>query len=152
MPWNDSANSGFTGGRPWLAVHPDYRQVNAAAALADPGSVFHYYRRLIALRKEHAVLIHGRYVALLPDHPRLFAYLRVLGDERWLVACNFSGREETLDLPEIVAGRIGEMIIGNRCDPPKSESRRLVLRPWEARVHRLEPPLSNTPRNVLPAI
>jgi oligo-1,6-glucosidase len=138
MPWDDSVNGGFGIGTPWIDVHPDYREVNAASALADPASVFHYYRRLIALRKEHRILTDGRYVPLIPDHPRLFAYLREQDDERWLVACNFSGQDETFDLPEAVAGQIGEMIIGNRGMPPQAGSRSLVLRPWEARAHQIE--------------
>ncbi len=139
MPWDDSANGGFGCGTPWLGIHPDYREVNAAAALADPGSVFNYYRRLIALRKEHAILTRGRYISLIPEHPRIFAYLRELAGERWLVACNFSGQDETFDLPEAVVGEIVGLIIGNRGKPAKGDPRRLVLRPWEARVHQVDP-------------
>ncbi len=80
MPWDAGPNGGFGAAPPWLGVHPDYREVNAAAAVADSGSVFHHYRRLIALRREHAILTGGRYVPLIPDHSRLFAYLRVLED------------------------------------------------------------------------
>ena len=139
MPWDDSVNGGFGSAAPWIGVHPDYREVNAARAVADPDSVFHYYRRLIALRKEHRILTDGRYVPLIPDHPRIYAYLREMDGERWLVACNFSGQEEAFDLPDTVAGRVGELIIGNLSGSAGSRSRRILLRPWEARVHRLEP-------------
>ena len=138
MPWDGSVNGGFGSGTPWIGVHPDYREVNAARAVADPDSVFHYYRRLIALRKEHRILTDGRYVPLISDHPRLFAYLREQDDARWLVACNFSGQEEAFDLPDTVAGRVGELIIGNLSGSAGSGSRRILLRPWEARVHRLK--------------
>lgn len=138
MPWNDGPNGGFGSAAPWIGVHPDYREVNAAAAVADADSVFHYYRRLIALRKEHPILTDGRYVPLIPDHPHLFAYLRELENERWLVVCNFSGQEEALDLPDTVAGRVGELIIGNLGGSAGCEPGRLLLRPWEARAHRME--------------
>ena len=139
MSWDDSVNGGFGSAAPWIGVHPDYREVNAARAVADPNSVFHYYRRLIALRKEHRILTDGRYVLLIPDHPRIYAYLREMDGERWLVACNFSGQEEAFDLPDTVAGRVGELIIGNLSVSAGCGSRRILLRPWEARVHRLEP-------------
>ena len=54
MQWDDTSQAGFTQGIPWLPVNPNYVTINAAAAVADPDSVFHHYRRLIALRHEHA--------------------------------------------------------------------------------------------------
>jgi oligo-1,6-glucosidase len=69
MQWDASPNAGFTTGTPWLAVNPNHTEINAEAALADPDSVFHHYRRLIALRKELPVVVHGVYAPLLPDHP-----------------------------------------------------------------------------------
>ena len=57
MQWDDSANAGFTTGEPWIKVNPNYPAINVAQALADPDSVFHYYRRLIRLRKEEPVVV-----------------------------------------------------------------------------------------------
>jgi hypothetical protein len=61
-----------------LAVNPNHPTVNAAAAVADPDSAFHHHRRLIALRREHPVLVHGAYSDLDPDHSTVFAYTRSL--------------------------------------------------------------------------
>lgn len=59
MQWDDSLSAGFTTGTPWLPVNPNYKEVNAAAALADEDSIFYYYQKLIALRKQLPVLTEG---------------------------------------------------------------------------------------------
>src|SRR5919202_2730700 len=76
MQWDDSQHAGFTTGTPWLAVNPNYVEVNAKAALADPDSVLHHYRRLIELRHSEPVVAHGDFTILLADDPRVYAYTR----------------------------------------------------------------------------
>ena len=51
MQWDDSENAGFTTGRPWLAVNPNYKQINVKAQQADEDSVLAFYKKLAALRK-----------------------------------------------------------------------------------------------------
>ena len=51
MQWDAAPHAGFTRGQPWLAANPNYREINVAAAVADPDSILHHYRRLIALRR-----------------------------------------------------------------------------------------------------
>lgn len=72
MQWDASANAGFSSGAPWLKLNPNYPAINAAEALADPNSVFHYYRQLIRLRKAHPVIVYGTYELLLAEHPELY--------------------------------------------------------------------------------
>ena len=60
MQWDDTAHAGFTEGIPWLPVNPNYVTINAAAAVADPDSVFHHFKKLIELRHEHPVVVDGR--------------------------------------------------------------------------------------------
>jgi oligo-1,6-glucosidase len=64
--WDDSPHGGLTTGTPWLAANPNHTEVNAVPAQADPGSVYHHYRRLIALRHEEPVVAHGSFEMLLP--------------------------------------------------------------------------------------
>ena len=42
MQWDTSKNAGFTTGTPWIAVNPNYKEINAASEISDPDSVFHY--------------------------------------------------------------------------------------------------------------
>ena len=72
--------------------------INAEAARADPDSVFHHYRRLIALRKALPVISDGDFTMLLDDDERVFAYVRALGGDALLVLGNFSGDEVVVAL------------------------------------------------------
>ena len=83
-------------GTPWLAVNPNYRQINGHDAQADPDSILHFYRRLLALRQGSDALRSGTFRLLLPEHPQLLAYERACGEERIRVCCNFSGAPAVL--------------------------------------------------------
>jgi oligo-1,6-glucosidase len=128
MQWDASPHAGFTTGTPWLAVNPNHAEVNAEAALADPDSVFHHYRKLIELRHTEPVVAHGDFTMLLPDHDQVYAFTRSYAGTELLVLGNFSGEAVDVD----VEGWEGaELVLGNVDDPEPG-----VLAPWEARIHR----------------
>ncbi len=133
MQWDGGPHAGFTTGTPWLAVNPDYPRVNAEAAEADPDSVLHHYRRLIALRHTEPAVAHGDFRMLLPGHERVYAFVRGYRDTRLLVLGNFSDRTEPVDLPEADAWTAQEALIANYPCPAGTS---LLLRPWECRVLR----------------
>ncbi|MDZ5457548.1 alpha-glucosidase C-terminal domain-containing protein [Azohydromonas lata] len=137
MQWSDGPHAGFTTGTPWIGVNPNYREVNARQALADPDSVFHHYRRLIALRRALPVVVHGRYELLLPEHAQIYAYLRTLGEERLLVVCNFSRATPRCELPADLAFEEQELLIANYPVEAGEDIRAFTLRPYEARAYRL---------------
>ncbi|MCI7809315.1 alpha-glucosidase [bacterium] len=126
MQWTAGENAGFTTGTPWLPVNENHRFLNAEAELADPDSVFHYYRRLIALRKQYDVFRDGRFTLLCPEDPQIFAYTRDTDTAHLLVVCNFSGESAAFPLPEEF--RNAETLIANYPGEPET------LRPWEARI------------------
>ncbi|WP_431871237.1 glycoside hydrolase family 13 protein [Nocardiopsis eucommiae] len=132
MQWTAGENAGFTTGTPWIGVNPNHTRINAEAAVADQGSVFHHYRRLIALRKKHQVIAHGRFAPLLEEDPRVYAYTRAYNGQVLLVLANWSDHTVKVDLPEDVAGPDSTLLIGNL---PGSGPAPAPLRPWEARVH-----------------
>jgi len=137
MQWDDGPNAGFTTGTPWIKVNPNYKSINVKEAMADPDSIFHYYRKLIALRRQNDIMVYGDFLPLMEDHPQIYAYLRVLGKERWLVLLNFFGRECEFDLPKDVTFGDAGLVIGNYPDGNRPLSRRVALRPYEARVYAL---------------
>lgn len=129
MPWDDSENAGFTSGTPWMKLNSNYTEINAAAQIADEDSVFHYYRRLIRMRKELDVLIDGRFELLDADHEAVFAYTRDNGRQRLLVVCNFY--ENTIAYPVSGKGEDLKLLLSNY---PEQEAVD-VLRPYEARMY-----------------
>ena len=96
MQWDASPNGGFTGGAPWIMVNPNVQEINVAAALRDPDSVLHYYRALLALRRERDVLRYGDFSLLLHEHPQVFAYARTFEGQQIRIYCNFTDRDAPL--------------------------------------------------------
>ena len=98
MQWNGSAQAGFTSGKPWLPLDPDYAVVNVAAQRSDPTSLLMLYHRLIELRRSSAALTLGPYqpVAMTGD---LLAYMRQSGTQRFLIALNLGGEPHALAAP-----------------------------------------------------
>lgn len=138
MQWNSSEEAGFTSGTPWIKVNPNYPMINVEKALRDPDSIWHYYKKLIALRKKHEVIVYGKYELLLAEHPEIYAYTRTLGDVCLLVILNFLRGEPEFKLPTEIHQERGELLICNY--PVKDEeelSRTFRLRPYEARVYLL---------------
>jgi len=122
VQWTAGPHAGFTTGTPWLPVNPNHTEVNAEAAVADPDSVLHHYRRLIALRHDHPVVVDGDYRLLLPPHEQLFGYVRALDDHCLLVLANLSGDPAAVDLGEDAGLLAGEVLIGRAA---------ATLGPWE---------------------
>ncbi|MCD8142044.1 MAG: alpha-glucosidase [Clostridiales bacterium] len=127
MQWDGGPSAGFTTGTPWLPVNPNYKEINAAAEVADGNSVFHYYRRLIALRKELPVLVEGDFTLLAEDNPQIFAYLRRTVAEELLVVCNFSGQPASFPLPDGWGG--AQVLLANYQSAAGDG-----FRPWEVRM------------------
>lgn len=138
IQWDDSENAGFTTGTPWIQVNQNYKEINAKQAVADENSVFHYYKRLIQLRKENEIIVYGKYDLIMDDHEQIYAYTRTLGNEKLLVITNFSGDTPVFKLPEHIKYEHKEVVISNYDDVNASESiEEITLKPWEARVYRL---------------
>ena len=134
MQWSSTPQAGFTTGQPWLAVHDNYTEVNAAQARDDDHSIFHHYRQLIALRKKWPVMVSGNFELLLPKHASLFAYTRRLEDVCLLVLCNFSSQFQGLPLKQLPDFSQAQALIGNLPveEWPLAPD---TLAAWEARVY-----------------
>ena len=130
MQWSTAENAGFTAGKPWIRVNPNYLNINAAAQQADPDSVWHCYQKLIALRRQHSVFQRGYFELLLEKDEAIFAYTRTDADTQLLVLCNFYG--EAIDNPLYPENAAGELLFVSY--PNISEPQR--LRPYEARIYR----------------
>ena len=128
MQWTAGPNAGFTTGTPWMRVNPNYTAINAEAALADPGSVFYTYQKLIALRKANPVFAAGDFKLLCPGDTQVFAYLRRGGGQTMLVAANLSGQDAAFALPADFAAVPPALATQGAPEPG-------TLRPWEAAVY-----------------
>jgi len=135
MQWDSSANGGFTtGAKAWLAVNPNYKDINAKQELGDPNSIYNYFRQMAELRRKTPAFVYGDYKDLDPNNAKVFVYTRTLGKEKYLVVLNFSEGAVAYDLP---AGlKAGELVISNLAKLT-DQGGTLHLKPWEARVYKL---------------
>jgi alpha-glucosidase len=103
MPWDATANAGFSTARPWLPLGADYPDVNVETEQRDPTSMLNLYRRLIALRRRRPALSIGSYVGLDVDEGVL-AYGRDVGADRVAVLLNFTASPRRFAAPAALAG------------------------------------------------
>jgi len=139
VQWDASPQAGFTTGTPWIAVNPDYPEVNAAAEVGQPDSVFEHYRKLIELRHNDPVVIDGVFELLLPEHPAIWAFLRRGHDAELLVAANFSADVVSAALPLEADWAGAAVVLTNLAEPqpnPLQPPPDLKLRPWESVIWR----------------
>jgi oligo-1,6-glucosidase len=129
MQWSAAEHAGFSTGRPWIEVNTNYPSINVERSLGDDRSILSHYRKLVALRKLHPVIVHGRYRAYLEDDPRFFVYTRTLGDQRLLVVANFSPEPATLYVPDDL--RVGGSCLIANYEPVASLGGSQHLRPYE---------------------
>ncbi len=133
MQWDDTENAGFTTGTPWIGINPNYTEINAKEQTKREDSVFHYYQKLIGLRKTHPVIVEGDYRLLLPDSEEIYAYVRTYEDTKLLVICNFTDQETDFVLPPEFAGKDGTVLISNYGRDRLDDQ--LTLSPYEAAAY-----------------
>lgn len=125
MQWNTKENAGFTTGTPWIKVNKNYLEINAEAEMAEKDSVYNYYKKLIRLRKENEIMVHGRFNPLLEEDDHIYAYERLWEGEKIVVACNFTKEVQACDLFQGLED--GKELISNY-----KEHKTGVLQPYEA--------------------
>ncbi|WP_347301759.1 alpha-glucosidase [Dolosigranulum savutiense] len=133
MQWNAQPEAGFTTGTPWLGVNPNYADINVAESLKDPNSIYHFYREMIALRRDNEALIYGSYELVLPLHKQVYAYKRQGESETYLIVVNVFNDSAEVDLTQF---DLKELVLTNY-EVPNPLEQDIQLRPYEARLYRL---------------
>ncbi len=137
MQWDTSSNAGFTGGTPWIKVNPNYPEINVEQAMGDKNSIYHYYQKIIKIRKEHLTLVYGDFRLIAEDDEQIFAYIRSDETEKFLVALNFSDKDASLLWEQSPDYKPMKQIISNYASPVCCDVGSIKLRPFEAVVYQL---------------
>lgn len=132
--WNSDRYNGFTDGIPWIIDTEDDPAFTLEAQKADPDSIWHHYRKLIRLRKEHPVIQDGKIVTILEDHPAVVACLRKGEREDALILTNLSSEETDADLQEVSHPERFVPVLSSWPDL-RTASSRMHLRPYESIVY-----------------
>lgn len=135
MQWDDSKNAGFTTGTPWLPVNANYPVVNAKEQTGREDSVYRYYQKLIALRKQYEIIVYGKYELIEWGGEEVYAYQRSYNGQKLYVVCNFTRETRRFELPAELDGKEHRLLISNYSDTPETPEKEQTLRPYEAFVY-----------------
>ena len=109
MQWTSGHEAGFTAGKSWLSVTGNFVDINAESEESDSDSILNYYRELVRLRKDYAVISDGDVRFIETGNDKVIGYERRLNGERLVVLCNFSGNDEKVTGVDVK----GRVLIGN---------------------------------------
>ncbi len=137
MQWDETVNGGFSSGTPWLAVNPNYKEINVAQQLADEGSILNFYKKMIQLKKSHDVFTYGEYDLTLDNHPAIYAYTRTLDHEQVLILSNLTDQEVAFELEKMNLV-FDQLMLSNYKVEEHEPMMKGTLKPYEARVYRIK--------------
>ena len=136
MQWSAEENAGFTSGTPWFHINENYKEINAAAALADPDSILNFYRKAIALRKRLPVVQNGSYQDYYKNSNELYVYARETKEQKLLVICSFTDRPVRFRAPYNFS--LSDMMLLLSNYPVSDTADSFLTRPYETRVYLYE--------------
>ncbi len=136
MQWSNDVNGGFSVAETWMKVNPNYKDINVESQLEDKNSILHFYKDMIAIKKQNDIFTYGSYDLLMPDHEQIFAYKRELNDYIAIVMTNLSkncvewvAEDET----QLVASE--HLLLANHDVSSHELVKEIKLDPYEARVY-----------------
>lgn len=134
VQWTGGENAGFTTGKPWFYINPNYKEVNAEKEMSDPNSLLNFYKKLIRFRKENEIVLKGDYKEYYANSKDLYVYERTYNNQRMLVICSFTEKGVAFEAPEGYDLSKGVKVLGNY------ESEHICgngfkTRPYEMRVY-----------------
>lgn len=135
MQWSNEENAGFSSGKPWMKVNSNYQTVNVEQQRENKDSVFHFYKKMIQLKKEHQIFTYGSYDLLMEDHEQVFAYQRRLDGKTAVVMVNISNQEAIWIAENGMSVSSNNLILTNIATTSKENSTEITLKPYEARVY-----------------
>ena len=130
VQWDDSENAGFTTGKPWFHVNPNYKEINVAAQEADPDSLLNFYRKAIRLRKELSCVRYGKFREYRKLSGRHYIYSMQDDRQKILVVCSFSKKTTSFKAPAGFPLDTAQLILHNYKNPLDGK-----LQPYECRVY-----------------
>ncbi|MCM3664540.1 alpha-glucosidase [Mesobacillus subterraneus] len=134
MQWSDAPNAGFTTGNPWLGMNPNYPNVNVEQQMNDPRSILHFYKKMIAMKKENEIFTYGTYDLVLEDHDQIYAYTRTMDNEQAVVISNLSSEPAAIDFDAFPL-ESSKLLLNNYEVEEHGPATALTLKPYETRVY-----------------
>ncbi|MGX4599632.1 alpha,alpha-phosphotrehalase [Faecalimicrobium sp. JNUCC 81] len=140
MQWNNSKNAGFSDAdKTWLGVNQNYKDINVEKQENDENSVLNFYKKMIKIRKENKALIYGKNNLLMMHDESIYAYERVLDDDKFVIICNLTDNEALYYHDEITL-KYNDLVLSNYEVEIHSDVNEIKLKPWECRMYKAKYP------------
>ena len=135
MQWSADENGGFSAHAPWLAVNPNYKEINVSEQEGRADSVLSYYKELIKLRKSpeyEETFVYGNVEPVYEDTDTVFGFMRMGKENRQkiLVAANY--RKEAVSLP--LPGTAKKLLLSNAGRRKLADADHITLESLETAV------------------
>lgn len=136
MQWTQAANAGFSTGKTWIKLAPNFTRINVSEQESNPNSCLQYFRKLTALRHDNAdILVYGQYVIVDRSNPSIYAYYRIGEKGKMLVVLNFSDKRATVGIPESMNG--STLTLNNLKELPtiSGKGTKINMAPYQALIY-----------------
>lgn len=136
MQWSKGRNAGFTEGKPWIKINPNYESINVSSEEKDKNSILNFYKKLIKIRNNNETFIYGKYRPILEDDYSIFAYERYLNNEKYVIISNLTENECFYTNDNYILN-YENLILNNYNVDMHHSFNKFKLKPYECRVYRI---------------
>lgn len=132
MQWNTSKYAGFSEVNPWMALNSTYLQINVEKSKTDKNSIYHMYKKLIAMRHQNSVMVYGDYQPVMEEYENVIAYIREYEGVKWFMIFNPQPNSQKVKYPEGLEPKDMQLLLSNYDEPSST-----ILKPYEGCIYRL---------------
>lgn len=136
MQWNGNLNAGFSKSNTWIKINPNYTNINVENQLNDKDSILNFYKQMIKIRKENQCLIYGDYKLILEADEKIFAYKRILENDKFLIICNLSDDKANYEYENLNLSYKNLLLCNYKISNHQNITK-LTLNPWECRLYKI---------------
>lgn len=130
MQWSADVNAGFSETEPWISVIDNYKDINAEKEMKEEDSVYSFYKKLVALRKEKKVISDGKIEFIERENADVLAYKRNYEEEELVVFNNLTGKKVVLKANS--EWKTYHKLLGNYSRTHEAgDSSEIILEPYE---------------------
>ncbi|AYV67706.1 MULTISPECIES: glycoside hydrolase family 13 protein [Niallia] len=134
MQWSSDEYAGFSDHTPWMGMNPNYLDINVESQKQDPDSIYHFYKKMIELKKSGPILTYGTFDLVDEENKQVFAYTRTLDDKKMVIISNLSAEEAVFE-NRVVELEHENLLLANYPVEEHEPTTSISLKPYEARLY-----------------
>ncbi|KLV26351.1 alpha amylase [Niallia circulans] len=134
MQWSSDEYAGFSEHKPWMGMNPNYLDINVESQKQDPDSIYHFYKKMIDLKKSGPILTYGTFDLVDEENKQVFAYTRTLDDKKMVIISNLSAEEAVFE-NRVVELEHENLLLANYSVEEHEPTTSISLKPYEARMY-----------------